>query len=64
MKKTELRKLAKQIATAEHIIQTSQDKSEVAKAQENIIRLTSRIDIVDLDPLDEMIQEILAKNLN
>lgn len=63
MKKTELRNLANKIAAAELVIQSGEDKDAVRKAQEEIVSLSRYIDIFDLDLLDEMVQEILKKNL-
>lgn len=60
MKKKELKNLAEKIAKQEVIIQTSTDSAEVSAAQNEIMRLSSRVhDFQDIDTLDEMIQEIL-----
>lgn len=60
MKKKELKNLAEKIAKQEVIIQTSTDSAEVQAAQNEIMRLSSRVhDFQDIDTLDEMIQEIL-----
>lgn len=60
MKKKELKNLAEKIAEQEIIIQTSTDSAEVQAAQNEIMRLSSRVhDFQDIDTLDEMIQEIL-----
>ena len=61
MKNKERRALAQKMAKAEWIIQTSDDKKAIAKAENEIIELSSHIDgIEDIDAIDEMIQEILA----
>ena len=60
MKKKELKNLAEKIAKQEHIIQTSDDDDAIQAAQNEIMRLTSRVrDFQDLDLIDEMIQDIL-----
>lgn len=62
MKKKELKNLAEKIAKYEHIIQTSENKKEVQDAQNEIMRLASRVhDFQDIDLIDEMVQEILSK---
>ena len=64
MKKKELKNLAKKIAECEYIIQTSQDEYEKDYAKNDIFRLTSGIhSFEDLDLMDEMVQEYLAKKL-
>ena len=61
MKKKELKNLAEKIAKQEYVIQTSDDNDEIQAAQNEIMRLTSRVrDFQDLDVIDEMIQEILS----
>ena len=61
MKKKELKNLAEKIAKQEVIIQTSKDSAEIQAAQNEIMRLPSRVhDFQDIDTLDEMIQEILS----
>lgn len=62
MKKKELKSLAKRIADAEFIIQTSQDKKEINKAKNTIIELSNHaIDLEDIAILDEMVQDILSQ---
>lgn len=62
MKKKELKNLAEKIAKCEHIIQTSENEKEVQDAQNEIMRLASRVhDFQDIDLIDEMVQEILKK---
>lgn len=61
MKKKELKNLAQKIAKQEVIIQNSSDSAEIQAAQEEIMRLSSRVhDFQDIDTLDEMIQDILS----
>ena len=65
MKKKELQNLAKKIAKCEIIIQTSNDAAQIQKAQNEIMHLSSMVhDFEEIDSLDEMVQEILDKNLN
>lgn len=65
MKQKELKNLAKKIAANEMIIQSSEDEKEVEKAQDEIFRLSSRVtSIEEMILLDDLIQEILQKNLN
>ena len=65
MKKKELKNLAKKIADAEYIIQTSDDNKTVAKAQDSIMELSGKVSSVeDMLALDEFVQELLEeKNL-
>ena len=65
MKKKELKNLAKKIADAEYIIQTSDDNKAVAKAQDSITELSGKVNSVeDMLALDEFVQELLEeKNL-
>ena len=65
MKQKELKNLAKKIAANEMIIQSSEDEKDVEKAQDEIFRLSSRVtSIEEMILLDDLIQEILQKNLN
>lgn len=65
MKKKELKTLAKRIADAEYIIQTSSDKKEINEAKNKIMELSNHaIDIEDMLLLDEMIQDILSQKLS
>lgn len=65
MKKKELKSLAKRIAEAEFIIQTSSDKKEINKAKNQIIELSNHaIDLEDMAILDDMIQEILSQKMS
>ncbi len=62
MKRKELKNLAEKIAKQEYIIQTSDDSVAVQAAQEEIMRLSSRVhDIQDIDIIDEMVQDLLNK---
>ena len=63
MKKKELKKLAKSIAEAEYIIQTSDDKNAISKAQKTILDLTSRVamDLEEMTIVDDLIQEMLTE---
>lgn len=62
MKKKELKSLAKRIADAEFIIQTSNDKQEINNAKKTIMELSSHaIGLEDMIVLDEMIQDILSQ---
>lgn len=65
MKKKELKTLAKRIADAEFIIQTSTDKKEINKAKNSIMELSNHaIDLEDMMILDEMVQDILSQKLS
>ena len=55
----QLKKLATKIAKNEKIIQENIDKDAVTKAQDEIISLSSQLDIMDLLFLDEMLQDML-----
>lgn len=60
MKKKELKNLAKKIADCEYVIANSKDKNAVEIAQEEIMRLSSKVhDFQDLDLIDEMVQSLL-----
>ena len=61
MKRKELKNLAKKIAQAEHIIQTSNNQDEIQRAQIEIMTLSSHVDSLDdITIIDEMVQELLA----
>lgn len=61
MKHKELKNLAKKIAQAEHIIQTSDNQDEIQRAQMEIMTLSSHVDSLDdITIIDEMVQELLA----
>ena len=62
MKKKELKSIAKRIADAEYIIQTSDDKKAIAKAQETILELSGKaVSMEDVMAIDEFVQEILSQ---
>lgn len=62
MKKKELKNLAKKIADAEYIVQTSDDKKKVAKAQQEIFELSGHVESLDdMTAIDELVQEILSQ---
>lgn len=62
MKRKELKNLAEKIANQEYIIQTSNDNVAVQAAQEEIMRISSRVhDFQDIDLIDEMVQDLLSK---
>ena len=61
MKRKELKNLAKKIAQAEHIIQTSDNQDAIQRAQMEIMTLSSHVDSLDdITIIDEMVQELLA----
>ena len=63
MKKKELKNLAAKLAGYEKIIQTSDNKEEVRKAEEEIMKVTRKIEsFEDLMELDELIMKLLEKN--
>ena len=65
MKKKELKNLAKRIADAELIIQTSSDKKEINDAKKKIIELSNHaIDLEDMIILDELVQDILSQKMS
>lgn len=65
MKNKELKMLAKKIAKQEMIVQTSTDKNEIHKAQNAIMELSGCVDsIEDIMLIDELVQEIISKNLD
>lgn len=65
MKKKELKNLAQKIAKAEMIIQSSEATlADKAKAEQEIMKLSSHVDkLEDMILIDEMVQEILEKEL-
>lgn len=63
MKKKELKNIAKKIVKCEMIIEKSNDKSEIAKAQKEIMRLSNQIEsLEDMEIIDEMVLEMLKEN--
>lgn len=64
MKRKELKHIAEKIAKAEFIIQNSDDKKAITRAQNDILTLSSSIDnLNDIITIDEMVQEILSKKI-
>ena len=62
MKRKELKNLAQKIAKCEMIIQTSDDKEKVARAEQEIMRISSSVaDLDDMLVIDELVMEILEK---
>ena len=62
MKKKELKNLAEKIAKCEYVIQYSKDDVAIEAAKEEIMRLSSQVhDFQDIDLIDELVQDILAK---
>lgn len=65
MKTKELKNLAKKIANAELVVQTSEDPQAVRKAQNQIMELSNHVhSLDDITTIDEMVQEILGKILD
>lgn len=65
MKTKELKNLAKKIANAELVVQTSEDPQAVRKVQNQIMELSSHVhSLDDITTIDEMVQEILGKILD
>ncbi len=65
MKKKELKALASKIAKNEYIVQTSSDKKAIRKAQDEIIQLSGRVEsLEDITIIDELVQDLLAKQLD
>lgn len=63
MKKKELKNLALKIAKCEKIIQFSDDKKAIARAEEEIMKLSSSVDsLEDMIVIDELVMELLEKN--
>lgn len=63
MKKKELKNLAAKIAKYEKIIQSSDDKAEIKKAEEEIMRLSGHVDnLEDMMMIDEIVQDILGNS--
>ena len=63
MKQKEIKNLAQKIAKYERIVQTSDDKKLVRRAQEKIMELTSGVtSLDDMVAIDEAVMELLEKN--
>lgn len=65
MNKKELKNLAKKIANAEMIVQTSIDQKEKNAAMNEIIALSNKVSsFEEIDAIDTMVQEILKNKMN
>ena len=65
MKKKELKSLAKRIADAEYIVQTSTDKKVINDAKLKIIELSNHaIDLDDIFTLEEYVAEFLSQKMS
>ena len=63
MRKKEIKNLAKRIVACELVLRDSEDKQEIAKAQNEIMKITSQItSINDLLAIDAIVVELLEKN--
>lgn len=61
MKRKELKNIAKKIAKAELIIQTSEDPVAIKKAQQEVMELSGQaLSLEDMTIIDEMVQELLG----
>ena len=62
MKKKELKEIAKKIAKAELVVQTTDDKKLKKKAEEEIMELSGHVkSLDDILLIDEMVQDILTQ---
>jgi len=62
MTKKEMKKLARKIADAERIIQTTDDIELRNQAENEILKLSGRVkNLADMMALDEIIQQLLEK---
>lgn len=63
MKMKELKNLAKKIAKFEQIIENSEDKDAVRKAEQEIMKISGSVkSLEDMMIIDELVQEILSDN--
>ena len=63
MKMKELKNFAKKIAKCEQVIQNSDDKLAIRKAEEEIMRLSGQVEsLEDMVIIDELVQELLSNN--
>lgn len=63
MKKKELKNLATKIAKYQKIINDSEDSAAIHNAQEEIMKLSSKVDsLEDIILIDEIVMELLEKN--
>ena len=61
MKMKELKNLAKKIAKCEQIIQNSDDKEAIRKAEQEVMKLSGSVkSLEDIMVIDELVQELLA----
>ena len=64
MKRKELKALAKKIAEAEYIIQTSDNSKERLKAQDEILELSGKVtSLEEMLIIDELVQDILSEKI-
>lgn len=64
MKTKELKNLAKKFAKLERIIQNTESPEEKKKAEDEIISLSGHVtSLEDITIIDEMVQDLLAKNI-
>lgn len=65
MTKKQLKKLAKELANLEIIIQHNENADEVSAAKEKMIKLTqsTNLEFNEILELDEMIHELVTKQL-
>ena len=65
MTKKQLKKLAKELANLEIIIQHNENADEVSVAKEKMIKLTqsTNLEFNEILELDEMIHELVTKQL-
>ena len=65
MTKKQLKKLAKELANLEIIIQHNENTDEVSAAKEKMIKLTqsTNLEFNEILELDEMIHELVTKQL-
>lgn len=62
MKRKEIQNLAKKIAKCEQIIQTSTDKDEISKAENEIMKISSSVkSLEDMMAIDELVIDLLEK---
>ena len=62
MKNKERKQIAEKMAKAEYIIQHSDDAKAIAKAEREILELSSRVQSMeDITIIDEMVLEILER---
>ena len=63
MKMKELKNFAKKIAQFEKIIQESEDKDAVRKAEKEIMKLSGQVkSLEDMIIIDELVQKIIENN--